>query len=252
MNLESFRTRTDTAGTFDRPAGTPEWTEITVDRVTWLRGVVRTPWLQPSQSLPEVVRWAVGAHLRPGDTVAVTEKVAVLLTGRAVDASAVQAGRLARWLASRVRPVGNSRGLSVPEKMQYVLDARGRPRVLAAAAAAALTRPLGLHGAFYRIAGSLARDLDGLRPPYHHTLLPPLPGPVAQRLADELEATLGASVAIVDVNDRGGSIRAVSVTAPPAALVLRILADNPLGQRDHSTPLALLRPAVPSHPRRHS
>ena len=73
---------------------------------------------------------------RRTDTVAVSEKVAVLLTHRAVLRSAVSSGRLARVLARNVRTVGDSRGLSIPERMQLVLQRQGRLRVLPAAASA--------------------------------------------------------------------------------------------------------------------
>jgi hypothetical protein len=64
-----------------------------------------------------------------------------------------------------VHTVGDSRGLSIPEEMQLVLQRQGRLRVLAAATSAGVLRPLGHRGAAYRLAGTYARDLEGLRPP---------------------------------------------------------------------------------------
>jgi hypothetical protein len=130
--------------------------------------------------------------------------------------------------------------------MQYVLDQTGRVRVLVAAAVSAVTRPFGWHGAFYRIAGTLARDLDGGRPPYEHLLFPPLSRAMARQMANHLAASLGVAVAIVDLNDYGGSIRATSDRAIPADRLLGLLGDNPLGQRDAGTPAGLLRPLPPN------
>ena len=52
-----------------------------------------------------------------------------------------------------VHTVGDSRGLSIPEKVQLVLQRQGRLRVLAAAASAGVLRPLGHRGASYRLCG---------------------------------------------------------------------------------------------------
>lgn len=51
------------------------------------------------------------------------------------------------------------------------------------------------------------------------------------------------SLAIVDINDRGGSVRAVSTGGPPAADILLALSDNPMGQGECGTPFVLLRPS---------
>jgi F420-0:gamma-glutamyl ligase len=183
--------------------------------------------------------------LRPGDTVAVSEKVVVLLTGRAVDIATVQPGALARVLAGRVRPRTGSRGLSIPEKMEYVVRTVGVPRVIAAAVCGSITRPIGMHGTFYRVAGSVARDIDGGRPPYESLLFPPLEPAVAHEISTDLERALGVGVGvgIVDLNDFGGSIRAVSPQSLPARTLAAVLADNPMGQRSTSTPMMVIRPA---------
>ena len=132
----------------------------------------------------------------------------MLLTGRALDIETMQPGWLARRLAGHVRCRTDSKGLSVPEKMEYVVRTIGYRRVVAAAIAGAMTRPLGIRGTFYRLAGSVARDIDGGRPPYEHLLFPPLDTSVAQQICSDLERALGIGVSIVDLNDFGGSIRA--------------------------------------------
>jgi F420-0:gamma-glutamyl ligase len=219
----------------------PLWSEVRVGGVRWSRGLVATRWLEAHDDLADVLADVVAAAARPGDTVAVSEKVVVLLTGRTRDATAVRPGPLARFLARRVRPVGNSCGLSIPEKMQDVLDTLGRPRVVAATVLAGLTRPFGLRGVFFLVAGTYARDLDGMRPPYEGMLFPPLPVPVAEGIAADLEERLGVAVAVVDINDRGGSVRATSPGALDASTLAAVLADNPLGQRVQSTPVVLVR-----------
>lgn len=209
----------------------------------WRRTLLRTRWLTARDDLGAVLEAAVvdAAPIRDGDMLlAVAEKAAIVTSGRVVPLDSIGVGRLARLLARAVRPVGDSRGLSVPAKMQYVLDHAGRLRVLVAAAASALSRPFGAAGVFYRVVGPLARDLDGARGAYAASLLPPLTEAEATLLAHHLEVRLGLPVAIVDINDRGGSIRGCSTGCPDAAVLTTLLSDNPLGDRAQSTPAILL------------
>ncbi|WP_020577172.1 hypothetical protein [Actinopolymorpha alba] len=205
------------------------------------RCAVRTRWLRESDDLAEIlVEYA--ADRRPGDTVAVSEKVALLLSGRAIPVEKVPISRDARFLSRFVRPHHDTLGLSIPVKMEWVLRQIGRPRVYAAALVAGMTRPFGLKGMFFHVAGDLARTVDGGTPPYDHLLFPPFPVDDATTLCAELEAKLDSGVAIVDINDFGGSVRAVSPRALPADILARVLADNPLGQRSTGRPFVLVRP----------
>lgn len=203
--------------------------------------VARTHWIEPGEDIVEVVRERLGEQLRPSDCVIVSEKASVIAAGGGIPLADVDPGRMARALARWVRPVGDSRGLSVPEKMQLVITRAGHARVIAAAVASALTRPFGVKGAFYVVAGTEASGMDGGRPPLEHVLLPPMDPREAFDLARRIERELGTAAAIVDINDRGGSIRALSPGAVDARTLLRVLADNPLGQRDQTTPIGIVR-----------
>jgi F420-0:gamma-glutamyl ligase len=218
------------------------WTKVTVDGQSFLRQPVRTRWLTERDDLAEVLSEHL-LELEPGDTVAISEKVALLLEGGAVPTGDVRVGREARLLASFVRPRPGSRGLSVPEKMAYVLRRSGRVRIYAAAAGGAIGRLLGVKGTFYRVAGSLARDIDGGRPPYEHLLFPPFEPERAAQVCAGLEQRLGVGVAIVDINDFGGSVRSVSPRSLPASTLTAVLADNPMRQRLTGTPFAVVRPS---------
>jgi hypothetical protein len=218
------------------------WTQVSVAGAEYLRLPLRTPWLNATDDLV----LALKANLklaRPGDTIGVSEKVVVLLTGRTVDVSTVQPRRLAQFLAAHVRPRTDSKGLSVPEKMEYVVRTVGLRRIIPAAIGCALTRPLGMRGTFYRLAGSVARDVDGGRPPYEDVIFPPLDAKVAQKICADLERALDIGVSIVDLNDFGGSIRAVSPRSLSQQTLAAVLSDNPMGQRLTSTPFVLVRPA---------
>ena len=220
------------------------WTHVTVAGVEYLRLPLRTRWLNETDDLVLSLKESL-SMARPGDTVGVSEKVAILLTGRTVDITGVQPGRVARMLARHVQPRGeHARGLSVPEKMEYVIRTVGLSRIILAAIGAALTRPFGTRGTFYRIAGPIARDVDGgPHTPYEHVLLPPLDTEVARDICADLERALDIGVSIVDLNDFGGSIRAVSPRSLSAETLACVLRDNPLGQHLTSTPFVLVRPA---------
>jgi F420-0:gamma-glutamyl ligase len=220
------------------------WTEVSVAGVRYLRLPLHTEWLDETDDLVLALKESLKVA-RPGDTVGISETVTILLTGRTVDINTVQPGWLARFLARYVRPRGeHARGLSVPEKMQYVIRTVGLRRIIAATIGSAVTRPFGMHGTFYRIAGPIARDVDGgPHTPYEHVLLPPLDTKVAQRICADLERALDIGVSIVDLNDFGGSIRAVSPRSLSAETLAAVLSDNPLGQHRTSTPFVLVRPA---------
>jgi hypothetical protein len=217
------------------------WTQVSVAGVKYLRLPLHTRWLDETDDLILALKDAL-KPARPGDTVGVSEKVVILLTRRTVDISSMEPGRLARFLAAHVRPRTDSKGLAVPEKMEYVVRTLGLRRIIPAAIGSAVTRPLHLRGTFYRIAGPVARDVDGGRPPYEHVLFPPLDTTVAKKICTDLEQALDIGVSIVDLNDYGGSIRAVSPRSLCEKTLATVLSDNPLGQRLRSTPFVLVRP----------
>jgi hypothetical protein len=216
------------------------WTKVNASGVEYLRLPLHTRWLDETDDLTIALKENLQLA-QPGDTVAVSEKVAILLTGRTVDINTLQPGQLARFLARYVHPRTDSLGLSIPQRMEYLLRTVGYTRILAASFGSALT--LGLHGTFYRIAGPVARDVDGGRTPYEHVLFPPLDTNVAQQICLDLERVLDIGVSIVDLDDYGGSIRAVSPRSLSAKTLAVVLGDNPLGERLTSTPFVLIRPA---------
>lgn len=223
--------------------------EVTVDETVtrdgrdYQRVLARTPWFEGPTDLASVFRQALGSRLESGaGTAFVTEKVAVVALGATVDASTVKVGRIAKVAAKFVRPLGDDVSQNVPTRWQFVANRIGMPRFLFACLAAGVTRPFGVRGTFYKIAGPEARDLDGMHGRYAQTLVPRLAEARALEIVNELASELGTPVAIVDVNDRSGTIRAVSRGGLPAAELLSVLSDNPMGQRYQSTPVGWIRP----------
>jgi F420-0:gamma-glutamyl ligase len=71
------------------------WSEVQVADVSYERLVIRTRWLAPEDDLADVLRACTAGFALPGDTIVVSEKVALLLTGRSVPMERIQPGTLA-------------------------------------------------------------------------------------------------------------------------------------------------------------
>ena len=215
----------------------------TVDGVVYARHPVRTHLVTAADAdAVDVVR----RYASPlGDNVAlvaVSERMVAITQGRSHRMVDVHPGRLARFLVRFVTRPGYGIGLGTAETMQLAITEVGAPRILFAAAVSAVTKPFGVHGLFYRIAGRQAAAIDGPTsytiPPYNEaaTLGPRDPNGVARRLAD----ALGVPAAVIDANDAGCNALGVS-RGLDRRWVQRLFADNPLGQAREQTPICVVR-----------
>ena len=224
----------------------------------YARHPVRTHLVTASDDAAEVVRRYVGELGDDVRLVAVSERMVAITQGRSYPIKYIRPGRLARYLERFVTRPGYGIGLGSAETMELAIREVGAPRILLAAAAAAVTRPFGIHGLFYRVAGPQARAIDGPTsytiPPYNQaaTLGPRRPDEAARRLA----AALGVPVAVIDANDAGCAVLGAS-PGVDRRFVERLFADNPLGQAREQTPVCVVReiawPAdreLPPEPRR--
>jgi hypothetical protein len=174
--------------------------------------------------------------------VAVSERMVAITQGRAYPIKDIRPGRLARFLERFVTRPGYGIGLGSAETMELAIREVGAPRILLAAAASAVTKPFGVHGVFYRVAGPQAKAIDGPTsytiPPYNQaaTLGPKDPDGAARALA----AASGAPVAIIDANDAGCAVLGAS-PGVDRRFVERLFADNPLGQAREQTPICVVR-----------
>lgn len=189
-----------------------------------------------------------GVPPRDGDTLLVSEKALAITQGRSLPVAEVDVTPLARALARFVSRVPTGIGIGHPATMQLAIEEAGVPRILLAAAAAAVTRPLGWRGVFYRVAGSGVNAIDGPShlnlPPYDRYAIkgPDDPEGAARELAAKLSAEFGSAieVAVIDANDLTAAVLGAS-DGSDRATVLAAVADNPLGQTDEATPFGLMR-----------
>jgi hypothetical protein len=222
----------------------------TLDGSVYARHPVRTHLVTPADDAELVV--ARYAAPLPDDTrlVAVSERMVAITQGRSFPMDEIRTGWLAHLLVRYVTRPGYGIGLGTPETMQLAIDEVGAPRILLAAAASAVTKPFGLHGVFYRIAGRQAAAIDGPTsytiPPYNRAakLGPRHPAVAARGIAGAIDVP----VAIIDANDAGCSVLGAS-PGVDRRFVERLFADNPLGQAREQTPICVVR-SVPWPPDR--
>ncbi|HEX5039670.1 MAG TPA: F420-0--gamma-glutamyl ligase [Candidatus Limnocylindria bacterium] len=224
----------------------------------YARHPVRTHLVTATDDAAQTVARYVGELGDDVRLVAVSERMVAISQGRSYPIRDIRPGRLARLLERFVTRPGYGIGLGSAETMELAIREVGAPRILLAAAASAVTRPFGIHGVFYRVAGPQARAIDGPTsytiPPYNEaaTLGPRKPDEAARAIA----AAIGAPVAVIDANDAGCAILGAS-PGVDRRFVERLFADNPLGQAREQTPVCVIRevpwPAgepLPAEPRR--
>ena len=220
---------------------------VTIDGVAYQRIPIRTHVVMREDVLLDVVVKYANESVRDGDVFFVTEKIVGITQGRAFPLEDIQPRRLAVTLSRYVTKTSHGIGLGIPETMEMALRECGTPRILLAAAIAAVTKAFGRRGDFYRIAGSKARAIDGPTkntiPPYDSQVVlgPSRPNGVAA----DIKAALGKSVdvLVVDINDFGGNVLGSTASRTVDELIVRVLKDNPLGQDRQSTPMGIIRRA---------
>ena len=238
-------------------AARPNWGRhlfMETENGIWARFPLRSALISPGDNLVEAIVDALtplvdgGVDLRDGDLLIVSEKTLAISQGRSYPIDEIQPTALAKTLSRFVSHEPTGVGLAHPTTMQLALEEAGAPRILLAAAAAAVTRPFGIRGVFYRIAGYGPKAIDGPSalnlPPYDQwaTKAPLDPAGEARRIARDVSERTGrrVEVAIIDANDMAAEVFAVT-DGVDTNDVLAVVADNPLGQSDEQTPFGLVR-----------
>lgn len=222
--------------------------ETVVGGATYLRLPIKTRLIKPGDDLTGLLREYVVPHMKPNDILFVSEKVVCICQNRIIHRDAVETGWLARLLASKVRnyagtPQFRGLGHGTAPAMQLLIEEAGTPRVLFAAAVSALTRPLGIAGAFYYLVGKQAKSIDC---PMSWTIeefkdyakrAPLRPNDVARDILNKF----GVETIIVDANYRGAFSLGKSTNAISERFIKALVRDNPAGQDSEMTPFFLVR-----------
>ena len=225
--------------------------ETTVAGTTYQRLPIKTPLIQLGDELFELLVDYVEPHLRKGDTLFISEKVVCITQGRIIHRDAVKTSWLARLLAGNVRnhvgtPQFRGLGHGTAPAMQLLIEEAGYPRTLFAAAVSAITRPLGIRGAFYYIVGKQAKSIDC---PMSWTIeefkdyakrAPADPDGVASKV----KRRFGVETVIVDANYQGAFSLGKSTSAITEQFIEELLRDNPAGQDSEMTPFFIVRKSL--------
>lgn len=205
---------------------------------------VRTHVVTNRDTIVDVVLRYAKPHLREGDLLFVSERIVAISQGRAFPIKDIHPSRLARFLVRFVHKSPYGIGLGSPWTMELAIREAGTPRMLIGALCAALTKPFGLRGVFYRVVGKHVNAIDGpcsyTLPPYNEyaKLGPKDP----DRVAEELKRKVGNEVVIVDANDLGVTVLGRSSAGITDVFAEEVFRDNPLGQASEQTPLCIVRP----------
>lgn len=219
--------------------------KIRVGNKLFARYPIKTKLIKPNDDMVEIVTNAVRDYVMPGDIVIFSEKVTAIAQGRAYHLDSVKVSPLANYLVRYVSKSDIGIGISSPQTFQLAIEECGKPRILLAAFCAAITKPLGIKGVFYRVAGEKAALIDGaadyLVPPYDRYVTK---GPIhadelCRKIRDKLDRNI--EICIVDINDYGGRVVGRSERHINKKLVTEIMKDNPLGQSREMTPIGILR-----------
>jgi F420-0:gamma-glutamyl ligase-like protein len=216
---------------------------IEVDNKKYARIPIKTHLItERDKDYSEIIKKYAQDYLQPGDIIFIGERSLASCQGRSIPKADVKPSRLARFLVRFVTKSPYGIGLGSPETMQLAVEEVGAARMLLAAFFAAITKPFGIKGFFYKVAGPQAKAVDGAAdyviPPYNTYVSKAPRDP--QKTAEEISEKIGFPTAIVDVCDLGGWVMGAS-QGINKNFIVKVLKDNPLGQTTEQTPFGLIR-----------
>jgi asparagine synthase (glutamine-hydrolysing) len=186
----------------------------------------------------------------------ISEKVIAIAQGRSYFLWEIKPGFFAKVLSNFVTRTPYGIGLGSPWTMQLAIQEVGLIRILLASFLSFITKPLGMKGVFYRVAGETVAAIDG---PTEYSLYPSNvsaklgpkdPQQVAENIKSQIKNNksilnfkfqisnfLGA--VIIDANDLGQKVLGNS-TNIPNQVIENIFKDNPMGQAEEQTPMVIV------------
>lgn len=217
--------------------------EIEVNGIKYLRIPVKTHVVMKEDDLFEVVNKYTKDIRKPDDIIFCSEKVIAITQGRAFPISEIKPSWFAKFLVKFVYKSPYGIGLGSPYTMQLAIKDVGIPRLLLGCAAALVTKPFGVRGAFYKVCGQGAYAIDGpcdcTIPPYNRyaKMAPKNPDKVARQMKEKL----GNEFIVLDANDLNVDILGKSSKNLDVKFLKALFKDNPLGQNSQQTPIAIVR-----------
>lgn len=219
---------------------------IEIEGVKWLRIPIRTHVVMRDDDLfADVVDKYTKDIRQNGDIIFCSEKIVAITQGRSYPIDEIKPSRLAKFLVKFVYKSPYGIGLGSPHTMQLAIEDVGIPRILLGCLAAAVTKPFGVRGAFYKVCGKKAYAIDGpcdyTLPPYNRYAKKAPLNP--DRVAREMKNKLGNEFIVLDANDLNVDILGKSSKSLNEKFLKALFKDNPLGQSAQQTPIAIVRKA---------
>ncbi|MFA9288419.1 MAG: asparagine synthase (glutamine-hydrolyzing) [Weeksellaceae bacterium] len=241
--------------------------EIEVDGKTYERNMIKTDLFQKGDDYVKKITQHVMSFLtktKSTDTkspssktsadqrwyVVVSEKIIAISQGRSYFIWDINPSWYATTLSKFVTRTPYGIGLGSPWTMQLAIQEVGVVRIAFAAFVAAITKPLGMKGVFYHLAGSNVSAIDG---PTEYSLYPSnvsakLVPKDPQKVAEQLKAEIAkqtkdanfAGAVVIDANDIGRNILG-NATDMPDKFFEEVMRDNPMGQSNEQTPVVIVR-----------
>ncbi|KXK26094.1 MAG: F420-0:Gamma-glutamyl ligase [candidate division WS6 bacterium OLB20] len=220
---------------------------LTISGKKVYRYPVKTQLIMSTDDLYAIVREAVGQYIPHFKGrklfIGVTEKAVASSQGRGFPIKDIKPSSLANFLVRFVHKSDYGIGLGSPETMEIAIREAGVPRIILAAFIAAVTKPLGMKGMFYRVAGKRVRSIDGpvkyALPPFNQYAV--LGAKEPDTVAKKLHKLLDVPVFIMDSNDIGANIIGSSgIAEDEKSLIRQAYQDNFWGNTDEQTPVAMI------------
>lgn len=215
---------------------------ILVDGASYARYPLKTSLITQNDHIDTIIRSYALPFLQKNDTLIISERIIAIMQGRSFLISDIHPSWWAYFLSRYVSKHPGGIGLKSPYTMELALQEVGLARILIASMCAMITKPFGVRGVFYHVVGSHINAIDG---PCSYTLPPgnksaKLGPKNPMKVAVHLSRLCDAKIVIIDANDYGVRVLGHS-KGVDTLLIRKIFHDNPLGQSDEQTPLAIVR-----------
>ena len=237
--------------------------DLAVGETTYRRYPIRTDLVNAETNLDEFVTGYVKEFIAnlPSDHAGelkgkwhlfISEKIVAITQGRSFFVWDIKVSPWARLLSRFVSRTPYGIGLGSPWTMELAIREVGLLRILFASAGGFIGKLFGKRGVFYNLVGSNIRAIDG---PTEYSvypanvsakLAPKDPDAVAARLTAAIKAAVPAEYAdryagtvVIDANDIGRNALGKDAAGTNESYEA-IFSDNPLGQTDEQTPLAIV------------
>ncbi len=207
------------------------------------RLLIKTELITDRFNIEKIIKTYVGEILEKNDILIIAESVLAITQGRAIPVDQINPGILARLLWRFVTKNPKGIGLRSATSMQCAIDETGSIKIIAASFIGGLSKIFNKSGFFYRIAGVQAATIDAAYTspvkPYDKCVVK---GPLNPDGVSEIISKIyDIDVAIMDINDIGGSWVLGANRKVDREMLSVIMLDNPMGQGKQMTPLCILR-----------